>query len=1449
MAKSLRNTTMKVNILVNSKALEAADKAMNETVKSAEKLEKSSARSGKSIERAGQQFAGASRKVANNTNALKENKSQASNAERGQNNLGNSAKKAGDEFKNQKSKVDDTTKSLHGFKSSVEKVKDTIKTVGAAYLASKLYDIGKAAIATGMEFDKQMSGVQAISGATAGQFKRMRDQAIDLGATTTKSASEVAAGQTEMAKAGYSVNQIMAAMPGLISASAASGEDMGRTTEVVTAALNGFQMSAKSAGHISDVLAQTANATKADINDLGYAFKYAATPAHTLGYSLESVAAATGIMTDAGLAGEQAGTSLRMALISLASPTKAASKELDSLGVKVKDSHGNMLPFNDIIRQLSKSTSKMGNAAKLAAMSTIFGTEAASGMLAVVNAGPEKLDKLTKSLKNSDGASKKAADTMQDNLAGSVEQMKGAFESAAISVSDVLTPTIRKGVDAISDMVAGFNDLSPSAKKMVVWGTIVVGGVLPVAYGIYKVRQAVKSVREIMAGAKSFFSNYRSELAKTGQQAAITAAEINQVNEAVEATETGTTTGAGTSGKKGTKTKSGKAAASAAGEVAETAVQEVAEATSQTTKKSGIVSKIGGRIGKGMAGSKVLPVVGTLLSATALIGINGDNAGEKLGGFGGSLAGGAAGAAIGSAIAPGIGTAIGGTIGAIAGTSFGQKFGAYVQKSTPVKKISNSIKSAFHNEFKDPLSAKLDFGKSVSAATSQAIKGYEKLANDSKKQLATLAINGNKYSKSARDAINNNFQSMVNSVDKSLNKAQNSTKKNLSMLVKDGFISEKDAKAIEKRQQDRQKQQLKTIQSSTKKMIQINNDAYQKEQAITKTAEDKINAIKRNAAKKGRTLTKSEQDKIKKIESDAANERRKIAQKAAQAIAKEEETQRRNVVASLTKSEKQQKLILGRLKDESGKISAKQAADIVKNAEKARKGAVKEANTKYAQVKKAADEEYYVNGTISKKQHDEIVSQAKKTRDETISHANYMKDQIVKAAQNQAKGHLKEVDWETGQTLTKWDQHKISLSKIWNSTTGAINKILNFLHIKPIPEWHPAGSTGQNMPTHATGTPYHPGGPAVVGEEGVELAYVPYKGATLVGQNGAEIVGLPPGTRILPHAQTKQMLNGGLKGQMPGYASGTLGAVQDFVSGAWNKTKDVASAAWDKAKSIGSDIKDVTSAASEWIMHPVQKVKELFDKYLPLKGDIGYGEGLGTSLLKYTSTGVQKYLKDQFSSFAGDWSGGGSASSKQVQQWLLTAMSITGTPASYLGALTRVAMHESGGNPRAINLWDSNAKAGHPSKGLMQTIDSTFNAYKLPGLGDIWNPVANAVAAIRYMNARYGSISNVPGVRSAKYVGYKNGGRKRGNDPVLVGENGPELADLPDGTQIHNTNKTQELLKQQKGNISINFSPVINIKIDGGTGTTESNIDRAVRAALERAFKDFIPIINSGVAY
>lgn len=1432
MAKSLRNTTMRVNIEVNSKALDDANRRINASIHETDKLERSANQSGKAIEQAGRKYANASSSIRKNADSLKENADRARSASREHSSLASSAKRSGDSFREQKRDIDNSSQSLKHFASAADKVKDTLATIGFGYASAKMFELGKAAIQTGMEFDKQMSAIKAISGATGDQFEALRKQAIDLGATSAKSASEVAAGQLELAKAGFTVKQTLAAMPGVIAASTASGEDMARTAEVMTSALNGFGLKASAASHVADVLAQAANDSSADINDLGYAFKYAAAPAHALGMKLEEVSAAIEIMSDAGIKGETAGTTLRGGLIQLLKPSEETSKMMEKLGITIEDSKGNFVGLANLIQNISESLEGQTRAQKLANLSAMVGTEAASGFLTLMEAGPQKIRKYTKSLQESDGASKKAADTMSDNLAGAIEQMEGAFESAEISVSDRLKPAVKAGVEVITKLVEGFNHLSPSAKSMVVWGSVIVGGVLPVSFALYKVHKAIKTVSEVMNGAKTFFSNYRSEMALTGASALRMASEVKEANAIIAASQPSSTKSYSELMKEAQNKK------------IRGSVTTVAEETE---------AKGGAFAGKA---SKAVPIVGTALAGLSLVGMTKETIGQDLGGFGGSLAGGAAGAAIGSAIAPGIGTAIGGMIGAYAGSSFGEKFGSYLQKEWPkmANNFNNYAKShplslpgliagaqKIKNAFKDPLNATINFGKSVNSTTSKAINSYIELASKSKVQLSLLALNGEKYSKSARDSVNKNFQSMVSLVEKSFSKTQKSTAKNLSTLVKNGLLSDKDMKAIEKKQQDTQKRQLKAVQDSARKMIQINNNAYRQQQEITKKAEDRINAIKEYAAKKGRTLTKSEQDKIKKIESDAANARRRIAQQAAQAIAREEEKQRRNVVASLTKSEKQQKLIWGRLKDETSKLSAKQAADIVKNAEKARKGAVKEANTKYAQVKKAADEEYYVNGTISKKQHDEIVSQAKKTRDETISHANYMKDQIVKAAQNQAKGHLKEVDWETGQTLSKWDQHKVSLSQTWNSITGAINKVLKFLHLPTIPEWHPAGSTGKNIPTHATGTPYHPGGPAVVGEEGVELAYVPYKGATLVGQNGAEIVDLPPGTRILPHAQTKQMLNGGLKGQMPGYASGTLGAVQDFVSGAWDKTKDVDSA-------VGSEIKDVTSAASQWIMHPVQKVKELFDKYLPLKGDIGYGEGLGTSLLKYTSTGVQKYLKDQFSSFAGDWSGGAAAPA-QVKQWLLTAMAITGTPASYLGALLKIAMHESGGNPRAINLWDSNAKAGHPSKGLMQTIDSTFNAYKLPGLGDIWNPVANAVAAIRYMNARYGSIANVPGVRAKGYVGYKNGGRKLNDDQVLVGEDGPEIVDLPFGSQIRNANKTQELLKQ-KGNITINFAPVINIKIEGNSNdTNESKIQRAVNAALEKAFKDFRGILDSGVAY
>jgi TP901 family phage tail tape measure protein len=323
------------------------------------------------------------------------------------------------------------------------------------------------AVKKSMDFEAQIDRVGAVAGATPAEIKKLEQAALDLGASTSKSATEVAQGMEIMAAMGYNTNQILAAMPGIISAAEASGEDMALVAETVSAALNAFGLSASEASRVADVLAQAANDSAAGVQDMQYTFKYAAPIAKQLGISLEQLAAATEIMANNGIKGEQAGTTLRAALIRLSDPPKEAANTLERLGVKITDANGKMLPFSNIIGQLAEKTKNMSNAQKLAALSTIFGTEAASGMLSVVEAGPQKLDALTKSLQNSAGASQEAAAKMKDNLKGSLEELQGAFETAQITIGNALAPAIEKVAGYIQNLINWFNNLSPSTQKTI----------------------------------------------------------------------------------------------------------------------------------------------------------------------------------------------------------------------------------------------------------------------------------------------------------------------------------------------------------------------------------------------------------------------------------------------------------------------------------------------------------------------------------------------------------------------------------------------------------------------------------------------------------------------------------------------------------------------------------------------------------------------------------------------------------------------------------------------------------------------------------------------------------------------------------------------------------------------------------------------------------------------
>lgn len=216
------------------------------------------------------------------------------------------------------------------------------------------------------------------------------------------------------------------------------------------------------------------------------------------------------------------------------------------------------------------------------------------------------------------------------------------------------------------------------------------------------------------------------------------------------------------------------------------------------------------------------------------------------------------------------------------------------------------------------------------------------------------------------------------------------------------------------------------------------------------------------------------------------------------------------------------------------------------------------------------------------------------------------------------------------------------------------------------------------------------------------------------------------------------------------------GLIGNFVTGMNSKSSEVKQAAKDMAKRVEQAFRE------ELDIHSPSRVMMSLGRF----ASIGVVKGLG-------SVDVKKYAEKQAGSLAAAYSGMG-AMGGNVKQWIMAALMATKTPMSWLPGLMTIAQNESGGNPNAINLWDSNAKAGHPSQGLMQTIPSTFNDHKAPGMGNIKNPIHNAAAAIGYIKSRYGSINNVPGIKSLNhggpYVGYANGGLITKEQIARVGE-------------------------------------------------------------------------------
>ncbi len=372
--------------------------------------------------------------------------------------------RATDQLKDSYRTINDAGNSFMRYGRSLE---STGKMLTGA-ITAPVMGVGAAALKAGRSFTDEMNTVQAVSGATGKDFEKLTALARKMGAETKFSASESAEALKYMGMAGWDTQQMTAGLEPILNLAVAAGTDLATTSDIVTDALTAFGMKAEDTAHFTDVLAQASNSANTDVVGLGEAFQYVAPVAGSLGYSVEDVSLALGTMANAGIKGAKAGRALSTSIMRLGSPTKEMSGALSQLGVSLTDSEGKMLPLRTVLDQLRGSFKGLTEEQQLAYASTIFGKDAASSMLPILNASQSEWDKLAGSIDNAQGATKRMRDIMEDSLGGDFDKLKSAAEGALLDIFDIIEPTVRDIMQKVSGMLETFHSLPDESKERIV---------------------------------------------------------------------------------------------------------------------------------------------------------------------------------------------------------------------------------------------------------------------------------------------------------------------------------------------------------------------------------------------------------------------------------------------------------------------------------------------------------------------------------------------------------------------------------------------------------------------------------------------------------------------------------------------------------------------------------------------------------------------------------------------------------------------------------------------------------------------------------------------------------------------------------------------------------------------------------------------------------------------
>lgn len=393
------------------------------------------------------------------------------------------------------------TNSLQGYGSRLQGSMDSIGkklTSAGKDLTTKvtlpIVGIGTAAVKTSMDFEAAMDKVASLSGAQGENFDRLRDKALEMGAQTMYSATESAEALQYMALAGWDTEDMLNGLEPILKLAGAAGMDLGRASDIVTDGLTAMGLSAKDAAHFADVMAVTMSKSNTDVNQLGEAFKYVAPLAGSMGYSIEDLSLALGLMANAGIKASQGGTSLRRTLLNLSKPTDDVASAMEALGISMFNPDGSAKSLYTLMVELREAMKGLTAEEKAQYAATIAGATGLSGLLAIVDASDDDFNKLAAAISDADGAGMEMYDTMTNNLQGSITELMSALESLMISMGDLLVPLIKEVVSILQGWVEHLNSLDETQKQQIIQVALVVASIGPLITIIGKLFTTISTV-------------------------------------------------------------------------------------------------------------------------------------------------------------------------------------------------------------------------------------------------------------------------------------------------------------------------------------------------------------------------------------------------------------------------------------------------------------------------------------------------------------------------------------------------------------------------------------------------------------------------------------------------------------------------------------------------------------------------------------------------------------------------------------------------------------------------------------------------------------------------------------------------------------------------------------------------------------------------------------------